>query len=160
MSFMPELIVALWFVPVVLYFVLPVVMFPVIMLMVQRQYLLEALSIGRREEEFHPSVFTTAENKRAFPRERLEGIVAQVSDGKRCCAGMIADISPSGICLVSPKGSLDKNAKTLGVLLTATGESFHMQVKPRWIMDRGADLNIGASIEKTIGDWNFMTARG
>lgn len=160
MAITPELVVALWFVPVIVYFVVPVLLFPIVMLMVQRKYVLDALSAGRRASRFSALDFGAAGEKRAFPRERLEGIFAQVSDGERCCASTIVDVCPSGICLVSARGSLDKNARTLGVLLTGTGDSFHMQVKPRWYIDRGEDLNIGASIEKTIGSWNVLTARG
>lgn len=155
----PELIVYLWLFPVFLFFLFPVLFFPLIKLG-EKLHTPGEQTAGVKDSRTQPLGYGAGENKREYPRERVGGIIAQVSDGIRCCRGSITDISQSGVCLVSPKGKLDQNADRLGVLLTGAGESFHMLVKPRWNKDRDGEFSIGASIEETLGNWDSLAGKG
>lgn len=142
-----------------LFFLVPGLCFPLLM-WAKRLFAPVAQAAGQKEAVTQAQGIASVDDKRGFPRGRIEGVIAHVSDGMRCCRGAIADISPSGVCLVSPKGSLDQNAETLGVLLTGSGATLHMRIRPRWNKDCGADLNIGASIEETLGNWDFISEPG
>ncbi|MHB8808595.1 MAG: PilZ domain-containing protein [Desulfobulbaceae bacterium] len=149
----PELIVYFWLFPDFLFFIFPLLFFP-LFLLGKKMFTAKAQAAVEKVPVQQPRVY---DNKREHPRERIGGIIAQLSDGIQCCRGSITDISQSGVCLVSPKGKLDKNAHRLGVLLTGAGESFHMLVKPRWNRDQGEVFCIGASIEETLGNWDSLT---
>lgn len=150
----PELVVYFWLFPAFLFFIFPLLIFPLILLG-KKLRIARAQTAEEKEPVQHPPVFT---NKREYPRAKIGGIIAQVSDGIQCCRGSIADISQSGVRLVSPKGKLDHNADRLGILLTGAGESFHLLVKPRWNKDHGGEFSIGASIEETLGSWESLSA--
>lgn len=155
----PELIVYLWLFPAFLFFVFPVLFLPLILLK-EKLPSAETQRSEERKSVFQPHGYATDADKRGFPRQKIAGIIAHVSDGVRCCSGSIADISQSGVCLVSPKGELDQNADKLGVLLTGAGESFQIAVKPRWKVERGGKLSIGASIEESLGNWDSFAGKG
>jgi hypothetical protein len=155
----PDLIVYLWMFPVVLFFFFPVLCFPLVLL---GDELLKARrqTAGERRSVVQPAGYALGE-KRKYPRQKVVGVIAQVSDGVRCCRGSIADISQFGLRLVVPKDGLDKGADKLGVLLTGAGErSMQMRVKPRWNNERGGEVSIGASIEETIGGWDSFAKEG
>lgn len=154
----PDLIVYMWLFPVVLFFAVPVLFFPLVLL--GEEWLkARKQTAGERKSVYQPLGATVGE-KRKYPRQKIDGIIAQVSDGVRCCMGSIVDISQFGVRLVVPKDGLDENAERLGVLLTGSGESVQMRVKPRWKNERGGEMSIGASIEETLGGWDFFAKEG
>lgn len=155
----PEFIVYLWLFPAFLFFVFPVLFLPLILLR-EKLPSVGTQRSGERESVFQPHGYVTDAEKRGFPRQKITGIIAHVSDGVRCCSGSVADISQSGVCLVCPKGELDQNAAKLGVLLTGAGDSFHIAVKPRWKKEHGEKLSIGASIEESFGNWHSFAGKG
>lgn len=155
----PDLIVYMWLFPVVLFFAFPVLCFPVVLL--GEEWLkAKKHSAGERISVYQPSGYATVGEKRKYPRQKIDGIIAQVSDGVRCCMGSIADFSQYGVRLVVPRDGLDMNADRLGVLLTGSGESVQLRVKPRWNNERGGEMSIGASIEETIGAWDAYAREG
>jgi hypothetical protein len=149
----PDLIVYSWLFPVVLFFLFPVLCFPLFLLGE------EFLQAKKRTAGGRGSVVSVKE-KRKHPRQKIVGVIAQVSDGVQCCRGSIADISQFGVRLVVPKDGLDKNADKLGVLLTGSGESMQMRVKPRWKNESGGELSIGASIEEALGSLDSLVGKG
>lgn len=151
----PDLIVYFWLFPAFLFFIFPLLFFP-LFLLGKKMSTVKAQAASEKVPVQQPQEY---DNKREYPRERIGGVIAQLSDGIQCCRGSITDISQAGVCLVSPKGKLDKNADRLGVLLTGAGESFHMLVKPRWNRDQGEVFSIGASIEETLGNWDSLTGK-
>ena len=154
----PDLIVYMWLLPALLFFVFPFLCFPLVLLG-ERMFIAKTQTTGEKKTIKQPRRYATDDDKREYPREKIEGVIAQVSDGIRCCRGSITDISQLGVCFVSPSGRLDQNADSLGVLLTGAGQSFHMRVKPKWNEDRGGELSIGASIEDTLGSWDFLLGK-
>lgn len=158
MSITPNLIVYMWLVPAFLFFVFPVFFLPLI-LRREKSLIAGTQTAGERMSVYQPLGATVGE-KRKYPRQKIDGIIAQVSDGVRCCMGSIVDISQCGVRLVVPNDGLDKNADKLGVLLTGSGESVQMRVKPRWKNERGGEMSIGASVEETLGSWDSLVGKG
>ncbi|MFZ5797326.1 MAG: hypothetical protein ACYCYR_04250 [Desulfobulbaceae bacterium] len=153
----PDLIVYFWLVPVFLFFVFPVLCFPFIFLGKKSRV---PVALKAAEGAMAPSRrLAKAEEMRVHPRRKIDGLIAQISDGVHCCKGSIADISQAGVRLVSPDGRLDRNTDSMGVLLTGGGESFHMRIKPRWQENRAEGLSIGATIEETLGSWKVLSAK-
>jgi len=157
--FKPQIIVYLWLFPMFLFFIFPLFLMPVILLG-------EKLFAAQGKRVAEPDYATAGHgdsaraDKRGYPRQRVDGIVAHVSDGVRCCVGAVSDLSREGICFVSPADKLDRNAENLGVLLTGSGKSFPIKVKPQWRDMRGAEQIIGATIVDSAGSWEDFSGDG
>lgn len=140
MFFKPDLIVYVWLIPAFIIFIFPVLFLPLI-LVGEKAF----AKRPRAEKNALYEGFATRDN-RAHPRHQYDGIFAHVSDGVHCCRVSVNNISKLGINFAYPSDKLDRNADKLGVLLTGSGQTFPMQVRPKWKELQGTEQNIGATI--------------
>lgn len=156
--FKPEYMIYLWFVPVFLYFIAPLFILPFFFL--KKRSDMEKLRItsvqylrdGQGERVFNDT--------RVHPRQKVDGVIAHVSDGVRWCRGEVRDVSRRGLSIVTPAGELDQEQGVLGVLLTGSGKSFPMKVRPQWQDIRGEKLITGAAIFEAVGNMKEFTGAG
>jgi hypothetical protein len=148
MFFKPELIIYVWMIPAFIFFILPLLFLPIFL--VTKKASAESISYNAKNAAVYPG--SAIGEKRAFPRQAHEGIYAHVSDGINCCRVAVNNISKNGINFACPQDMLSRDADKLGVLLTGSGMSFPLQVKPTWKDFQGDEQSIGATIVSTPPD--------
>lgn len=139
----PDLMGYVLFLPLFILFVFPLLLLPLV--------------LGRRLGLARNLRSASAGEHREYPRLKVDGVFALVSDGVNCCKVSVNDISRRGICFACPPEKLNRKSDNLGVLLTGAGKSFNMQVKPEWKLFQGGTQNIGATIVDTLGNWEEFT---
>jgi hypothetical protein len=92
-------------------------------------------------------------NKRQYPRLKVDGIVAHISDGRGYCEGCLNDISRAGLSLKFNTDKLERKPEKLGVLLMGDGKFFLIQVKPKWEQYSGSETCIGSEIDDAHWHW-------
>lgn len=153
--FSPDIMGYILFLPTLILFV-----FPLLLLPLQRgQWMMQAQARNMEKTAAASREQRTANagEGREYPRQKLDGVIALVSDGVNCCRVSVNDISRSGICFACSAEKLNQETDRLGILLTGAGKSFNMQVRPQWKLFHGAQQNIGATIVDTLGNWEEFT---
>lgn len=153
--FKPDLMGYVLFLPTFILFALPLLLLPLILR--QRMIQARAGNSDNRAVVNRKRISDNAGEGREFPRQKLDGVIALVSDGVNCCKVSVNDVSRRGICFACSTEKLNRESDRLGVLLTGAGKSFNLQVKPQWKLFHGAEQNIGATIVDTLGNWEEFT---
>lgn len=135
----PDLIGYMFLFPVVVFFGLPFLLLPLILLLKKR-------AAGTRQ----------AVEQRGWPRQKIEGAVAYVSDGVHCSRAKIKNISEHGICFTCPPDGLNKDTEKLAVLLTGAGKNFQLEVRPKWKALQSTEQSIGGAISDCLGKWDEL----
>lgn len=90
--------------------------------------------------------------KRRYPRMALQGIVADISDGKGFFSGRVHDISRFGLSLNDIPKKIDEHA-LLTIIVDGRGGHFKLRMKPCWDATAGMQKIIGGEIEQTSFAW-------
>ena len=91
--------------------------------------------------------------QRKHPRIRINGMTIDVSDGIRCCAATVADVSQGGLCLSEMGRKFGKKFDRLTVVAVSGEQHFKFRVKPRWEMVGPWHKTIGVEIEQAPWQW-------
>lgn len=97
--------------------------------------------------------------QRKHPRIRVDGMTIDVSDGIRCCAATVADISQGGLCLSEMGRKFGKKFDRLTVVAVSGEQHFKFRVKPRWEMVGPWHKTVGVEIDQAPWQWtSFVLA--
>lgn len=157
MFYHPDWIIYLWLTPVFVYFIIPLLLIPSEWFLKSFMKMTKKDVMAKESPSFvavQPEVLRPVSDKRQYPRLKVDGVVAHVSDGMSYCEGLVNDVSKFGICLKSRADKLDRKAEKLGVLLIGNGKYFQVQVKPKWERGDGLEDSVGAEIEDAYWDWD------
>jgi hypothetical protein len=94
-----------------------------------------------------------AMEKRRHPRIAMDRISVDVADGVGVFQGMVSDISRFGVCLTDLPKRLNGSVKKMTIVVSAKGQHFKMNTRPRWYADDGATKSVGAEILNTPLGW-------
>ncbi len=92
--------------------------------------------------------------KRKNQRIRLEGLHADVSDGKAIYRGEVKDISRTGISVINLPPEMDTKTDLVTAVVSGKGENFKMFLTPRWNTAAGNYTSVGLEIENSSWSWN------
>ena len=92
-------------------------------------------------------------DKRRYPRIPINGLTADISDGKGFYSGRVSDISIHGLSLDEIHQKLDGNADILSVIVDGRGGRFRLLIKQKWEIGDGLMKTIGGQIENDPWDW-------
>jgi hypothetical protein len=146
MDIVPGFIVGLWFLPMMLNIVLPLVMLSC-WLVIQAP---SKLGIGVKKQS------TTTEpirEKRIGKRVNAADIRVNVSDGVDQLTGLACNVSKMGICIMGLPEKVFNQAEQLAVVMEHKGEQFALEVSPRWEKIKESSKRIGARIESAPVGW-------
>lgn len=90
---------------------------------------------------------------RAYQRIEIEGLNADISDGKFFFPGIISDISRFGMRLNDLPRRIDEKAKRMTAVVSGHGKNFKMIIKPRWAEKVGLRKMVGFEIINTPYEW-------
>ena len=146
-------IVGLWFLPMMLNIVLPLIMLSV-WLVVQAP---AKLGLGVTKQSTHSE---DVQEKRIGKRVNMADIRVDVSDGFNQLTGLACNISKMGICIKGLPEKVFKQAEQLAVIVENKGEQFSLEVTPRWEIIKESSKRIGAKIESAPVGWlEFVEVR-
>jgi hypothetical protein len=94
-----------------------------------------------------------AMEKRKHQRIGMENISVDVADGVGAFQGMVSDISRFGVRLINLPKRLNGSVKKMTIVVSAKGQYFKMNARPRWYADDGATKSVGAEILKAPWGW-------
>ncbi len=139
-------LVYLWFIPLLLQLVLPL-----LMLIVWLFYRLTKFFATRGTTS--PAIKTI--ERRAYPRIAGELLGAVIADSNGKIVGRVKNISTSGICVTGfPKNAV-KIQKEL-TLRTGENNAFQLLIKPRWVQMKRTGKVFGASILNHPVGWPII----
>ncbi|WP_310600406.1 hypothetical protein [Desulfobulbus sp.] len=91
--------------------------------------------------------------KRKHPRMAVRDMSIDVSDGMRCCSGIVQDISEAGLCLADMTSRFGKHIEVYTVVATSGRRSFKFRVRPKWEEAIGLNKRMGVEIKEPSGAW-------
>lgn len=91
--------------------------------------------------------------KRNHPRMVVQGITADVSDGRGFYTATLEDISRFGLSLSDLPARVNKNSDKLTVVFAAGGVNYKLVLKLRWEQVNGLHKTIGGLIDKSPWKW-------
>lgn len=92
-------------------------------------------------------------DRRKFDRVNVRHLLVDISDGRGFFSGTVGDLSRFGLQLTDVPKKLDKESKSLWVMLSDNGKNFKIKVRPRWANSKAIAQNIGAEIVKAPLGW-------
>lgn len=155
------LIVALWFLPVTLFILIPLA----ICFCWLAYQAVRDLAAGDIPFAAYFSTRHYVEGKvqrRREPRVPLnERLVAVVSDGRTSFTAMVTNVSRMGMCLSDLTGSMPISRQMFSVLITAGAQQLELVAEPRWQADREQNSSVvGMQITDSPTLWNdFVFSR-
>lgn len=100
------------------------------------------------------TVQTNKDCARQHERIEVEGIRADISDGKSSYTGLITNVSKLGLCLKDVPENLSTSRSLLSVVVRSKTESYRIVARPRWeIPQNNTGKTIGAEIASCSSDW-------
>jgi len=90
---------------------------------------------------------------RKHPRIDHNGMMADISDGKRFFCGNVNNLSRLGLCLEEVPERMDHTAKRISVVLSGNGSSFKMVTRPCWSWQKDTGKMLGLEIIKAPWGW-------
>jgi hypothetical protein len=91
--------------------------------------------------------------KREHPRMTIKDISVDVAVGAGVFRGMISDISRFGVCMTDLPKRLNGSVKKMTIVVSAKGQHFKMNVKPRWYTEGGVTKSVGSEILNPPWGW-------
>jgi hypothetical protein len=98
-------------------------------------------------------------DKRKYPRIALQGMEADISDGRGFFTGTVHDISRFGLALDDISAKINSHAEFLTVIVNGKGGHFKLRVRPRWETVSGIQKIIGGHIDNSPIDWTGFVIR-
>ncbi|WP_136799892.1 MULTISPECIES: hypothetical protein [Desulfosediminicola] len=98
-------------------------------------------------------------DKRRYQRISVQGLSADISDGKGFFSGTVSDISQLGISLNHISRHLDRDAHILSVIVEGKGAHFKLLVTQKWESTNGEFKIIGTQIETSPWDWTDFVSQ-
>lgn len=98
-------------------------------------------------------------DKRRYPRMALQGMEADISDGRGFFSGNVHDFSRFGLALDGLSAKISVQAEYLTVIVNGRGRRFKLKVKPRWETTAGLQKIIGAEIDNSPIAWTEFVMR-
>lgn len=92
-------------------------------------------------------------NQRRHPRIPINGLQADISDGKGFFTGTVTDISRFGMSLNDIPLKMDPDADILSVIIEGQGTHFKLLIRQKWESASGLYKVIGGQIENSPWDW-------
>ncbi|MFV0436219.1 MAG: hypothetical protein ACK5PS_02335 [Desulfopila sp.] len=93
-------------------------------------------------------------DKRQYPRIPIQGLSADISDGKGFFTGKVMDISRDGMSLDQISTTLDGDADILSIIIVGHGTQFKLLVKQKWEIKTPNTKIIGGQIENNPKGWS------
>lgn len=90
---------------------------------------------------------------RKYPRIRVHDMTIHISDGIRCCAGAVADVSRFGLRLAEIGSRFGKQVDQFTVVAVSGEQHFKFRVKPRWSQIGPSSKSMGVNIEAAPWQW-------
>ena len=149
----PGFIVGLWFLPMMLNIVLPLVMLACWLVMQV------PAKLGAQEKSQDNRSESVSE-KRTCRRVHASDLRVDVSDGVERLSGLACNISQMGICIWGLPEKVFSKAERLTIIMEEKGTRFSFDVLPKWetIMESGK--RIGARIDSAPEGWlEFVEVR-
>lgn len=125
MNNLPYLVVGLWFLPLVVYAIIPL-LFACGFGIVRTTSILFAP---------YPRRGLTREFKseqRAHRRIHADDLLVDISDGVDIFKGLVCNVSNLGICLMGIPEKLFTKADRLAVVVKSRGETYSLHILPKW----------------------------
>lgn len=139
-------LVYLWFIPLILQLVLPL-----LMLIVWLFYKLPKSLVARRTAT--PAIKTI--ERRVYPRIAGELLGAVIADSNGKIVGRVKNISTSGICVTDfPKNAVKIQREI--TLRTGENNAFQLLIQPRWVQMKQTGKVFGASILNHPVGWPII----
>ncbi|MDR2550090.1 MAG: hypothetical protein LBD10_07835 [Desulfobulbus sp.] len=91
--------------------------------------------------------------KRRHPRLAVRDMSIDVSDGMRCCSGIVQDVSQTGLCLADMTSRFGKHIDVYTVVATSGHRFFKFRVRPKWEEASGLNKRMGVEIKEPTGAW-------
>jgi len=88
-------------------------------------------------------------------RVKLRGYIADISDGAVEYDSIVEDVSLEGLCLTDLSNKFVVEKKIYSTVITGgfDGESFKLQVQPRWVRRHGDFVEVGFTIVRSPTKW-------
>lgn len=95
------------------------------------------------------------DNFRKQDRVKLRGYIADISDGTVEYDAIVEDVSLEGVCLTDLSNKFIVEKKIYSAVITGgfDGESFKLQVQPRWVRRHGDFVEVGFTIVRSPTKW-------
>lgn len=97
--------------------------------------------------------------KRRHKRMALNGMSADISDGRGFFTGKVRDISRYGLALDDIPSQMNPHSEYLTIIIDGQGGHFKLKVRPRWETTTGNQKSIGGQIENTSFAWTEFVMR-
>lgn len=91
--------------------------------------------------------------KRVYQRIEIDGLKADVSDGKGFFPGVVSDVSRFGIRMVDLPIRFNEKAIRMTAVISGRNRNFKMLVRPKWFGHSGVRKMVGFEIINTPFDW-------
>ncbi len=96
---------------------------------------------------------------RTYERVEIEGLNADISDGKGFFPGVIYDISRFGLRMTDLPKRINEKKQRMTAVISGHGRNFKMIVRPRWVERVGLRKMVGFEIINTPYDWTDFVMR-
>ncbi|MEE4241113.1 MAG: hypothetical protein V2I36_06580 [Desulfopila sp.] len=90
---------------------------------------------------------------RVYQRIEIDGLKADISDGKGFFPGVVNDVSRFGVCMVDLPSRFDEKAMRMTAVISGRNKNFKILVRPKWSGLAGTRKMVGFEIINTPFDW-------
>lgn len=92
---------------------------------------------------------------RQHQRIEVDGIRADISDGKSSYSGLITNISTLGLCIKNVPDTLSTSRSFLSIIVRGSKEEYRIVARPRWEQaQNNIGKTIGAEIASSPNSWS------
>jgi len=147
MNSISHVIIGLWILPVAVNIFLPLIILILWLVILAPAHL-------RAKAGARTAARKIISENRCDRRIHADELRVTVSDGVNLLTGLTCNISRLGICIMGLPDKLAPRADHLAVTVDRYGETYSLQIKPRWEENVTSGKRLGAVIEYAPSGWN------
>lgn len=146
-----EIMVWIWFFPLFLQIVIPLLMLVFMLIVKLLGLIIEKTSLIPQDTDYT--------EKRYNDRKNIYGSMVEISDNYGRISGKISNVSMSGLCIHGLPEEKLRNSAKLFLRVNREEGAFSMLVKTRWQYTQQSGKIIGAQIENAPSGWAEFVAK-